>query len=356
MTGSTRVHVRATTTDRPCCRRGKASTTARTTTVTMCGWAANPPVLRVATSTSRDSADRATDLGPQDRGRRRPRLYAARSVIPKGAIHLGPVATRCCGQREFLHGPAKRHRVAISAPERAFLAATEPHPRPQHVGVTGAKWIPPWEESVHVQDDLPPLVKIGLLHAQFETIHPFIDGNGGVGRLSITFLLTEWGVLQQPLLYLSGFLRRHIDEHDRRLQLIRDDGDWDGWSSSSTVSPTSPLRQRPPCGPSSTCASAVVSGSLTSANAPATPTDAADRVRHSRMRDFPGCLCSGPEGFRSASANRSGRTAAPAAAWREDGCRAPRSRTHPLSRHRPVPSAGTRVPPTPATGARSRPR
>ena len=105
---------------------------------------------------------------------------------------------------------------------------------------TNARFVPPpveqmhaalheWEESIHAQDDLPPLVRIGLLHAQFETIHPFIDGNGRVGRLLITFLLTEWGVLRHPLLYLSGFLRRHVDEYYRRLQVVRDDGDWEGW-------------------------------------------------------------------------------------------------------------------------------
>ena len=105
---------------------------------------------------------------------------------------------------------------------------------------SNARFVPPpveqmqaalheWELSVHTDDELPVLVKIGLLHAQFETIHPFIDGNGRVGRLLITFLLTEWGVLRHPLLYLSGFLRRHVDEYYRRLQSVRDDGDWEGW-------------------------------------------------------------------------------------------------------------------------------
>lgn len=105
---------------------------------------------------------------------------------------------------------------------------------------TNARFVPPpveqmqaalheWEVSIHAEDDLPALVKIGLLHAQFETIHPFIDGNGRVGRLLITYLLTEWGVLRHPLLYLSGFLRRHVEEYYRRLQRIRDDGDWQGW-------------------------------------------------------------------------------------------------------------------------------
>lgn len=105
---------------------------------------------------------------------------------------------------------------------------------------SNARFVPPpveqmqaalheWEMAVHADDDLPVLVKIGLLHAQFETIHPFIDGNGRVGRLLITFLLTECGVLRHPPLYLSGFLRRHVDEYYRRLHAIRDDGDWERW-------------------------------------------------------------------------------------------------------------------------------
>jgi Fic family protein len=105
---------------------------------------------------------------------------------------------------------------------------------------SNARFVPPpveqmtealheWELAIHTQDGSPPLVRIGLLHAQFETIHPFLDGNGRVGRLLITFLLTEWGILRHPLLYLSGFFRRHLDEYYRRLQLVRDEGDWEGW-------------------------------------------------------------------------------------------------------------------------------
>lgn len=78
-------------------------------------------------------------------------------------------------------------------------------------------------------DDLPLLVKIGLAHAQFETIHPFLDGNGRVGRLLITFLLTERGVLHRPVLYLSHYLKRHRQEYYDRLQAVRDQGDWEGW-------------------------------------------------------------------------------------------------------------------------------
>lgn len=86
-----------------------------------------------------------------------------------------------------------------------------------------------WESAVHDVDRLPPLLHIGLLHAQFETVHPFLDGNGRVGRLLVTFLLTEREILARPLLYLSIFFKAHQDEYYRRLQATRDSGDWEGW-------------------------------------------------------------------------------------------------------------------------------
>lgn len=85
------------------------------------------------------------------------------------------------------------------------------------------------ESFLHSEDDLPLLVKIGLAHAQFETIHPFEDGNGRVGRLLITFLLCERQVLMKPVLYLSYYLRRYRQEYYERLQAVRDAGDWEGW-------------------------------------------------------------------------------------------------------------------------------
>lgn len=85
------------------------------------------------------------------------------------------------------------------------------------------------ERFLHESDDLPILIKIGLAHAQLETIHPFLDGNGRVGRLLITFLLTERGVLGKPVLYLSHFLNQHRQAYYDRLQAVRDEGDWEGW-------------------------------------------------------------------------------------------------------------------------------
>lgn len=88
------------------------------------------------------------------------------------------------------------------------------------------------ERFIHATDlDLPPLVRVALIHAQFETIHPFLDGNGRIGRLLIAALLEHWGLLQQPLMYLSGYLKQHQAEYYRRLSAIRTEGDWEGWVS-----------------------------------------------------------------------------------------------------------------------------
>ena len=84
-------------------------------------------------------------------------------------------------------------------------------------------------EKFLYDETLPVLIQTGLAHAQFETIHPFLDGNGRVGRLLITFLLCQRNVLHRPLLYLSHFLKAHRAEYYDRLMAIRNDGDWEGW-------------------------------------------------------------------------------------------------------------------------------
>jgi Fic family protein len=85
-----------------------------------------------------------------------------------------------------------------------------------------------FETFLH-NETLAPLVHSGLMHAQFETIHPFTDGNGRMGRLLVTLLLCQRKVLGEPLLYLSSYLKAHRQEYYRRLQAIREDGDWEGW-------------------------------------------------------------------------------------------------------------------------------
>ena len=85
------------------------------------------------------------------------------------------------------------------------------------------------ERFIHGEEPLPALVKAALAHVQFETIHPFLDGNGRVGRLMIALLLHEANVLRQPLLYLSLYFKQHRDEYYRLLDAVRQNGDWEEW-------------------------------------------------------------------------------------------------------------------------------
>ena len=111
---------------------------------------------------------------------------------------------------------------------------------PRGSNLYSATFIPPPPEKVPelleelksfiiADDRIPPLIKIGLVHAQFETIHPFIDGNGRMGRLFITFYLCQKGILARPLLYLSIYLKAHREEYYSLLQEIRFEGDWESW-------------------------------------------------------------------------------------------------------------------------------
>jgi Fic family protein len=110
---------------------------------------------------------------------------------------------------------------------------------PPGAGLNSATFVPPavpdmksaldkFEKFLH-DESLPVLIHTGLAHAQFETIHPFLDGNGRVGRLLITFLLCHKNVLHRPLLYLSHYLKVHRAEYYDRLMAIRNDGNWEGW-------------------------------------------------------------------------------------------------------------------------------
>jgi len=84
---------------------------------------------------------------------------------------------------------------------------------------------------MHGDDTLPPLVRAGLAHVQFESIHPFLDGNGRIGRLLVALLVEHWKLLSSPLLYLSLAFKRHQVEYYRRLTAVRTDGDWEGWTT-----------------------------------------------------------------------------------------------------------------------------
>ncbi len=85
------------------------------------------------------------------------------------------------------------------------------------------------ERFIHSDEDLPPLLKIGMIHYQFEAIHPFLDGNGRVGRLLVTFLLVAWGLLSQPLLNLSHFIDLNRQEYYDRLLAVSQKGEWEAW-------------------------------------------------------------------------------------------------------------------------------
>ncbi|MDO9235053.1 MAG: Fic family protein [Aquabacterium sp.] len=99
-------------------------------------------------------------------------------------------------------------------------------PPPERV----AELLADMEQFIHdTATDLPPMVKVALIHAQFETIHPFLDGNGRIGRLLIAALFEHWGLLAEPLMYLSGYLKQYQSEYYRRLSAIRTDGDWESW-------------------------------------------------------------------------------------------------------------------------------
>jgi cell filamentation protein, protein adenylyltransferase len=99
---------------------------------------------------------------------------------------------------------------------------------PPHMAV--AECMAALEKFLNAENDaLPVVVRAGLAHVQFETIHPFLDGNGRVGRLLITFLFCHTGVLREPLLYLSLYFKQHRQEYYDLLDRVRRDGDWEAW-------------------------------------------------------------------------------------------------------------------------------
>ena len=99
-------------------------------------------------------------------------------------------------------------------------------PPPQHEMMAA---LDGFERFIQGQSEFPLLVKVGLAHSQFESIHPFVDGNGRMGRLLISFLLSYAGILRQPMLYLSIYFKENRDEYFGRLQDVRDHGNWEEW-------------------------------------------------------------------------------------------------------------------------------
>ena len=126
--------------------------------------------------------------------------------------------------RNKLPGEVRRSQNWIGG-SRPGNARFIPPPPEDVAGALGAL-----EQWLHDDSELPPLVRIGLAHVQFETIHPFLDGNGRIGRLLIALLVEHWRLLKQPLLYLSLAFKRKQQEYYARLAAVRSDGDWEGWT------------------------------------------------------------------------------------------------------------------------------
>lgn len=161
--------------------------------------------------------------------------YARREIAKSKGL---PLSTRllCQAHRRLMKGSGGRRggdkKPGVIRTSQNWVGGTRPR---------NARFVPPPADAVpaalaqldrwiHGRDPLPPLVKAGLAHVQFETIHPFLDGNGRIGRLLITLLLEHWGVMRSPILYLSHSFKRHQREYYDRLSAVRTDGDWEGWT------------------------------------------------------------------------------------------------------------------------------
>ena len=148
-----------------------------------------------------------------------------------------PISVRllCDAHRLLLHGARgsskqpgelqqSQNWIGGTRPGNAVFVPPPPDRLPELLGDL--------ERFIHsTSPTLPSLVNIALIHAQFETIHPFLDGNGRIGRLLIAALLEHWHLLPEPLMYLSGYLKRHQHEYYRLLGGIRSEGDWEAWVS-----------------------------------------------------------------------------------------------------------------------------
>jgi Fic family protein len=159
--------------------------------------------------------------------------YARSQIGRKGGL---PLSIRLLNQthRRLLKGvrgadkqPGEIRRsqnwIGGTRPGNAAFVPPPPHEVPRLLGDL--------EQYIHGTDPLPPLVRIAVVHVQFETIHPYLDGNGRIGRLLIALLLDHWRLLSKPLLYLSLFFKQRRADYYERLSRVRTDGDWEGWTA-----------------------------------------------------------------------------------------------------------------------------
>lgn len=122
-------------------------------------------------------------------------------------------------------GELRRSQNWIGRPGATLDAARYVPPPPDEI----LDCLSDLEKFIHEDSELPPLLRIGMIHYQFEAIHPFLDGNGRVGRLMVTFLLVAWGLISQPLLYLSNFIEINRQEYYDRLLAVSQKGAWEAW-------------------------------------------------------------------------------------------------------------------------------
>jgi len=122
-------------------------------------------------------------------------------------------------------GEFRRSQNWIGRPGSTPTTATFVPPPPHLL----ADSLSAWEKYFHAESAEPPLVKIALLHYQFEAIHPFLDGNGRIGRLLVTLFLCERRILSEPLLYLSSYFERYRDDYYRHLLAVSTQGAWKDW-------------------------------------------------------------------------------------------------------------------------------
>jgi Fic family protein len=128
-----------------------------------------------------------------------------------GAIHLTPGEFRT--SQNWVGGTSPANARFVPPPHDAMIEALDA-----------------FERYLYTEDELPPLIRCGLLHYQFETIHPFNDGNGRIGRLLIALYLVWKGILGEPMLYLSAYLKTHQQEYYDRLTQVRTDGHFETWT------------------------------------------------------------------------------------------------------------------------------
>ncbi len=158
--------------------------------------------------------------------------YARRELARRNGL---PISTRllCGAHQKLFRGPGSPGKQPGKIrTSQNWIGGSRPG---------NAQYVPPpaaevatamgqLEKWIHAEDPLPPLVRAGLAHVQFESIHPFLDGNGRIGRMLITLLLEHWQLLESPLLYLSLALKRRQDEYYDHLAAVRTKGDWEGWT------------------------------------------------------------------------------------------------------------------------------